>query len=565
MKSVGIDIGSYSVKVVEVQHVGNSSKGVTITSMYEHRVGRSVHTDPKLEIVEFVRNLAESYNPETTRIVFGMPQDQVSVRNKIFPFSDRLKILKSLPFEMEEDFPFNPDQATYDGKVIKVMGQSAEVLACATPNAKVAAVLARARDCGINPHVLSPDGLAFANSWENWNETPPAEQNTQFQLDGESRPESKVELILDIGHTRTLLCALENGMIVSVRSLSWGGRRLAEHIAKKYEISLSEAQSIVETKAFILLSEENAAYDQMVFSQTICESVRELARDIQMSILEFHREFNAVTTQVSLAGGTSRITNLNGFLTQTLDLPVNTCSIISGRYAIAGAAATQMSERSDAIFGVALGLAIEGLRKPRNPAITFLRGEFARQNRKTQDFLERWGTALKSAAAAFIVFFVYSMAREKLASDLSDAGAENLKKQAKAIAHLNSKQATDGGVQKFLKDQGKRSSEAKLAQNLTKMPSALEILRKLSEAVPGKGSIVLQVNRLSVHDTRVEIEGYVGQPVDLQTLRQGLQGMAVGGRLDNLPRTPVVPAGKLGFAFSMNVDRGMAPATKAVQ
>ena len=557
MKSVGIDIGHFSVKIVEVQHQGNSSRGVTITGLYEKPIGRNFQTDPNLEVLEFLREMAPQYDPEMYRIVFAMPQEMVSVRNKIFPFNDKVKILKSLPFEMEEDFPFNPDQSVYDAKIIKTMGNSAEVLACATPASRVAQILERAKDCGLEPHILPPEGAAFANIWENWNDSPPSENNTQFQLDGESRPERRVDLYLDIGHSHSLICALENGSLVGVRSLSWGGHALAKHLAEKYEITVSEAQNIVETKAFVLLSEEDAAYDQIVFSQTIAESLRELTRDIQMSILEFQREFNAVPKEVFVCGGLGRIPNLNAFLTQQLDLPVNFTKIITGRFNVASTAVGHLNERADSVYGVALGLAIEGLKKPRNPPLTFLRGAFQRQDRKTQDFFQKWGGLLKGAAAALVVLFIYSMTRDSMSADLNEKAGEALKVQAKAIARLPTKQANEGGVQKFLKDQKKRTESTKLVQAALKMPSALEVLRRISDSAPGRSNSQIQVTRVGIHGGHVEVEGYANGPADISALKQGLQSLAVGAKLGDAVRKQGAPAAKLPFAFAFDMDRSL--------
>ena len=413
----------------------------------------------------------------------------------------------------------------------------------------------RAHDCGLDPDVLSPEGLAFANCFERWNEPPPTEHNTQFQLEGDSRPERSVDLYLNVGHKSSLICAMDNGTVVGVRGLSWGGYHLAEYVRKKYEITASEAQAIIESKAFVLLNEEGAAYDQIVFSTTICESLRTLSRDVQLSILEFQREFNAVPRELFVSGGLGRIQNMNAFLTQVLDLPVNSAHLITGRYALGPTVGSQMNERADTIYGVALGLAIEGLKKPRNPPVTFLRGELQKQNKKTQEFFVRWGSLLRTAAVGFVVFLIYSLGREQLASDLNDKAAEVLKTQAKAVAHLNSKQASEAGVQKFVKEQSKRTQELRLAQRLSKMPSALELLRRISEAVPSRGGTHLQIQRFSVHENRVEMEGFVSQANELQSLKNSLQGMAVGGKVNNLPRNPTVPAGQLAFAVSFDVER----------
>ena len=115
MKSVGIDIGTYSIKVVEV--ISQNKGQLRVSQFLEHSLGQNPAFDPEIEIIEFLKGLAKAYDPSNTRFVFGLRQDQVSVRHKIFPFNDRLKINKSLPFELEEDLPFSAETAIFDAKI----------------------------------------------------------------------------------------------------------------------------------------------------------------------------------------------------------------------------------------------------------------------------------------------------------------------------------------------------------------------------------------------------------------------------------------------------------------
>ena len=209
-------------------------------------------------------------------MVAGLRQDMVAVRNKIFPFNDRLKIMRSLPFELEEDLPFSPENAVYDAKIVKTMGNSAEVLACAVPKSRVSEALSRWTDSGLDIALLSAEGLALANCWEKWNEPPPHQSATQIQIDAQARPTRDIRLVLDIGHRHSLVCAFEDSNLVGVRSILYGGKNLADLIAKKYELPFLEALRVMQSRSFILLTQENASYDQLIFSQTICESLERI-------------------------------------------------------------------------------------------------------------------------------------------------------------------------------------------------------------------------------------------------------------------------------------------------
>ncbi len=557
MKSVGIDIGSASIKVAEVNL---TNKGLVVSQYNEFALGQNPGFDPNIEIIEFLRSVSIQYNPEQTRIVVGLRQEMVAVRNKIFPFSDRIKILKSLPFELEEDIPFSPENAIYDAKIVKVLGHSAEVLACAAPKLRITELMAKMQDANIDISLLSCEGLALANCWEKWNEAPSSISNAPLQLEGEDRPERHMRILLDIGHTRTLVCAFEDNHLIGLRSILWGGKNLAETLMRKYELPYVEALNVLETKSFVLLNQENSSYDQIVFSQTITEGLNELARDVQMTLLEFQSEFNGKVMGVSLTGGISLIQNLNAYMTQILEVPVNPVQILNGNFTVG----FEVTPHIDSTCGVALGLAIEGLKKPRNPALNFLKNEFQKQNLRYQKLWENWGRFAKLAAVAFVAFTAYSVIRDQVALSLVEKSTEALKNQAKAVAKLPSKQSNETGVKKFIKEQRLRTQDIKAIQNLAKMNSALDVLRKISDVAPGKTNSSVLVRRLNIQNQHVEIEGSVGRAQELTVLQASLTSLSITGKLEILKSTVQSP-GRVPFAFSLNVDRGISGTTEKVK
>lgn len=547
MKSVGIDIGTSSIKVVEVNA---TSKGVQISQFVDHPLGMNPAHDQEIEILEFLRGLSSTYD-QTTKFVFSIRQERVSVRNKSFPFNDRLKILKSLPFELEEDLPISSENAIFDAKVIRYLGNTAEVLACATPKGRVASALQIMADAGLNISVLSAEGMAFANCFESWNEPIPQLPLPAVAID-ESAPMRKLTIQLLMGHSRTLVGAFENNLLVGMRTILWGGKNIAEAISRKYEIPYVEALKELQTKAFILPSREGASYDQIVFSDTISSQLKELCRELKISILEFRSELNGEIEKVGITGGVSSILNLNAFLTQQLELPVNRSSILQNFSNVA----FEKTARTDAAIGIALGLALEGLKKPRNPAINFMKGEFAKQNTNFKVFWEKWGPTIQVGLATFLIFFIYSSMRNSVSLNLGDRAIENLKDKAKVIAKLPNKAQNEAGVKKYIREQKKHSNELKTLQGLANMNSAMDVMKKVSDAIPGKSVVTLDLRRLSIVQDQVQIEGVVADPKQFLLLESSLANVAVGKvNRETVAFTMKKPG--TPFALSFKVDLGI--------
>ena len=245
--------------------------------------------------------------------------------------------------------------------------------------------------------------------------------------------------------------------------------------------------------------------------------------------------------------------NLHPYLTTQLEIPVNPINILTGSFATAFQVAPEM----DSTCGVALGLAIEGLKKPRNPATNFLRSEFQKKDQKLAAVWERWGTLTKYTAALLAVLIVHSTLRDQFSSSAVEKSTEALKTQAKVVAKLPTKQANDAGIKKYLKDERKRTQEIKELQSLAHMNSALEILRKISDAAPGKNSSTLTVRRVNIQNNRVIVEGSMARPQEIATFQKDLAGISNTGKVETLRSTMTTTRG-IPFAFGFNVDRGIS-------
>src|SRR5438105_2918095 len=99
MRTVGIDIGSYSIKVAEIE---SNLKSATVRDFYEIELTHELGQDLRLEKLEAIRRIANQYDPSTYRIIVGMGSEFSSQRILTFPFLERRKILQSLPFELED-------------------------------------------------------------------------------------------------------------------------------------------------------------------------------------------------------------------------------------------------------------------------------------------------------------------------------------------------------------------------------------------------------------------------------------------------------------------------------
>ncbi len=554
MKSIGIDIGSSSIKIVELT---GSNKGFHITDYFEHTLGQNPAFDSQIEILEVLRKVAARYAGTKTKFVCGLRQDRVSVRTKLFPFSDKIKILKSLPFELEEEVPFATEDAAFDNKIIRIRGKLTETLTVATPKLRVQEVLNVFKDSGIELNILSPEGLAFANCVENWMAAPSVDPNYNLE-EGPTKELRHAKINLILGHTKTIVCTFENQKLIDVRTILWGGKLVADAIAQKYEIPYVEAIKEVNTKGFVLPTKENASYDQIVFSDVISKCLKELGRELQITLLELKADLNVEVENVQISGGVANIRNISALLTQMIEIPVNRFDPLVNY----GHLPFEKNILVESKIGIALGLAIEGFKKPRNPAINFLRQEFARQSNSFQNVWKQWGPTIQLSAAMFLVFYFFSLFRESASLELADKATDALKAQAKSVAKLSGKQANEAGVRKYIKDQKKQIQDLKVLAGITQMNSAIEIVKRISDSAPPREQMQISVKTLRVEDDSVFIEGVVGKLTDINVLQRNLGAVALNGKVNTAPTTRQGPPNTFPFSMSFKVDRGIQTGKK---
>jgi len=543
MISVGIDIGSYSIKVAEVEA---TSKGFVVRSVQEFPLSLDLTKDKKIEIIDTLRTLFAQYNFEETEFVFGVPERHVSMRAFNLPFRERFKIQKAIISQLEDELPLTLEDAIFDVKITRYTGKGADVLALAVPKERVSETLDLAHDCGVDPKLISAEGLGLSNVFEPWDQSPPETLPTEQDI-----PASKpADLVLNIGHTHTQLLVYFDNRLLAVRNIEWGARQMANAIGAKYGLNYLQAMRELQTKGFILVDKAQAQRDQGAFSDVIAASLDPLIAELRLKMLDLQSELNVQWTKGFLLGGVSQLKNLGAFLTQQFQVPFNrykTFEHLPVRF--------ESSVHLDMVSGVAVGLALEGLKRPRNPAINLMKGDFAPQSNWVNTFWERWGYTAQLLTAAFFGLLVYGMMRESLSTRLTEESDVVLRNQAEAIAGLKGRQATPSRIEKFISTQEKLSKARKQAEKVVRINSALDILDLVSAAMPSRESINLELKRVVIDGTSAEVQGYTNTPREKEQVQQALQRVSQNGKVEVSNLRIPVPAGRTGFAYRFPIQR----------
>lgn len=551
MLSVGIDIGSYSVKVVEIFA---QSKSFQVHKFEEYLLSQDPNKDQKLEIVEILRDIAAKYDPENTRFVFGLSEQKVSSRHINFPFKERHKILKSIGFELEDLIPLSIDDSILDARVLRYVNKTADTIAIACPKENIEENVQLAKDGKINLNILSVKTFALANVFGDWKESPLEIEDPSLLEDEEgeqiTHPPQDAKIILNFGHDSTQLLVFIKDTLITTKNIDWGGRHIAHEMAHKYSMQYVETIKELRKKGFILTNNDGATQEEVVLSDTIKSSINKFTDRLKLALLGIQSEHNLKFSEIQYCGGLSGIKNIGAFLTQKLEIPSN--KIL--RLALLPNIDIKNSPNNEISGLTALGLALEGIRKPKNPSINLLKDEFAIQSQNFKRLLDKWSYSLKVLAAIFIVFLVFSILRDSFSENLKFETTANLKKNARKIANLKGS-GIKNKIKKYIRAQKKREQAHKSLEGLQDYSSALDILRSISNLKPAKSVANFNIKHFEVTNTNIILEGNSSSKQGITTLQNALKKIAQGGKVNRVPATYKSQAPWTPFRFQFKVNR----------
>lgn len=541
MISIGIDIGSYSVKVATID---NNGKSLNVVRLDEYPLSQDPNRDRTIELLEVFRDIQQK-RPSDSVLVTGASQSRVSLRRKHFPFRERHKILKSLPFELEEDMPFSAENSVFDFKTTHFIGGQAHVIACAAPKEYLRQFLKKVEDAQLYPDIVSVDGLALANAFEEQRESP-----VEYSNKDQSLPEgTPADLIFHIGHQSTLVLVIRDGYLLELRQIDWGGRDLADFVASKYSMQYTEALKELKRKAFILINNEGSTREQIALSDVIKTSTDKLAHDLKLALLEIKNTHNLTYRSAQISGGVSLIRNLGPYLTQKLEIPVNRL----GQVSLFPNLQVNTSPNNEISFLTAIGLALEGTKRAKNPPINFLKMEFARKSEALRLIWERWRVATLTIAAAFFIFFVWGFLREGYALDMATAAGDKLRDLARKI--LNEKRVPEPAIKAYIREQEQKVKMRKLFEDLNQINTPIDVVKKITQLVPNRNEGAFFIRQLSLENEVLRVSGEAAKIEMLTRIQSTLKSLAKDGQVQAQQAPPPTKNGYRSFSYTLRVNR----------
>ena len=533
-----MDIGSCAVKAIAIKKSGKTFN-IIQTHFFSIKADEDEEQKRLLKL-SHLKTLADLYTSEETRYIFCLPQKEVSTTVLHFPFKERYKILKSLPYEMEEKLSlFDYSTLISDIKTSYSPDKKSHVMVFSTFKENISSLLNEIRSIGIEPFIITCEASALSNLFEaktiNIKNQQKAEENhLENQENKKSASPEDCHLYLKIGHSYTTAMIFSQNHLKNVYSFEWGVSSCIRKIATKYEIPFKKAMEQFCEKAFVLTHTRGYTGSQIEFSKIIQQSFGNLIDKLRLLLLQMDGDKIYKCKTIFICGGGSQVRNLQTLLSTHLNIPV---SRVEHPPNFPKWNLRNNDEKQNNLI-TALGAAMEGLKKFKRPAINFLKEEFTSKFNPFSAALAQWKKPFLIGISTLILLSFYTGLRNYQSEKLYNKTNKIFQKKSMQIANLMPKQVNIKRVQTYIESKKQLTKQVYLTEQLSHIPSALDRIKDLSVAIKKQDSWNLEIQELIINGDKVEIQGEISA-VHIKDLEKNLMTLALNNHLKTFPKNQI--------------------------
>lgn len=301
---VGLDIGSSSVKAVELQKKGNTVQLLSLG--YENLQPDTIVDGQIMElnnVSNVISNIFNQHTIKTPRVAAGVSGHSVIVKNIVLPQMSEEELQESFSWHAEEHIPFDIADVNLDYQVTGNSSDALHVLMAACKSDKIANVKQAIQLAGKQPVIIDVDAFALQNCYE-LNYQPKA---------------GEVVALLNIGAATMNINILNGARSVFARDASVGGSQYTSLLQKELGLTFEQAEGV---KRGMLLPE--GVEPRPI--QPIIETVSDILALEVKKTMDFYRataeEGGVAIQKILVAGGGSKLPGLASYLSKRFEIPV---------------------------------------------------------------------------------------------------------------------------------------------------------------------------------------------------------------------------------------------------
>jgi type IV pilus assembly protein PilM len=297
---VGLDIGSHTIKAVEIE--GSASKSRLTRWGISAPLGEAIVDGEIMDrqlVVDTISNLLDTREIKTKNVVAAVSGRAVIVKKILMNKLSQEDARQAVSWEAEQHVPYDINDVSLDFEILGPAPndpKQMQVLIVAAKKDMVLSFSDLIREAGLNPVVVDVDSFATQNALEANYDIGPTE----------------VIATLNIGAEMTNVNITQGGVPYFTKDLQLGGNTFIEAAQRKFNLSQTEAAAAVR-------GEEGPTSEMAPVIEQACEGLA-LALERAQAYLKTAGEAGAIS-RVMLCGGSALTPGLAPFLGRRFGVP----------------------------------------------------------------------------------------------------------------------------------------------------------------------------------------------------------------------------------------------------
>jgi len=302
---IGLDIGSSSVKAVQLKRKGTSwaLQAFGMQPLVPQTIVDGTIMD-QTAVSEAIRALWSRLKLRQKEVAIAIAGHSVIIKKISVPMMSADQLAANIRNEAEHHIPFGRDDVEIDYHVTNpstAMGQT-ELLLVAAKKEVVSDYIQVVRDAGLSPQVVDVAAFASQNGYE-----------ANYALD-----ERETIVLVNIGAAISNINIVRSGVSLFTRDVTIGGNAFTEEIQKRMGIAADEAEAY---KVGGTQTEDGVVPQEVLH---VMEGVSEvMAGEFQRSLDFFlATAADSNVTRIVLAGGSAKVASLHRAIERRSRLPL---------------------------------------------------------------------------------------------------------------------------------------------------------------------------------------------------------------------------------------------------
>jgi general secretion pathway protein L len=528
---LGIDVGSYSIKVAEIER---TLKEFHLIGFFEQPIVNAEALGREAAATQALARLFEEYNLSSGMAYTALPGQATSHRVIDLPFADFKKVDQTIEFEMENYVPLPLEDLLIDYEFLTASKTGSSVLVSYAKASDFVKFLNAMTGADVDPRFVGSEPVELAN----------------IMKLGVLQPEGAYAL-LDMGHEKTNVLIFVGPKLQFARTIMVGGRDLTKAIAEALNIPLAEAERMKIEVGQVGSEVEGADQTTRNVAEALKAPLEEILLNLKQTFMAFQESKQEVVQALVLCGGTSRLPGIDHYLSAKLRKNVSFLDCLDFPF-------NQLADSAwcRPIAASALSLAYRGVIGSGIRDIQFRRGEFAYKGevKEYRGLIKQAGVLLGIVVACALGSLIVSYSTLK--GRVKGATAQVSSLASQALPDLPKKSL--GNPKDILSSLTGKINEAqekkKKIEDETAL-SVLDVLREFSASLPPRDALQLDVSDFTMASHKIRLQGQTSSFEAVDEIKAALSKskMFKNVATENVKRGP---KGDILFSLSVDVSVG---------